>query len=170
VSCTASAPSWASPPSWTLSPALSPPWKFLFFIFWYKMGTFVKWCNSSLEVHCKHTVSKIQNKYSQKYKCSASFPISTIMYLQLVSALYIPMIGPPVLLQQNRSTNRERGRAVSFLAIHKSDLVCNVHSERRDLFGILIAVAQRKVPPPCRYPAKNRTGEIACGIGRLAKC
>jgi hypothetical protein len=34
--------------------------------------------------------------------------------------LYIPTIGPPILL------NWERGRAVSFLGIHKSDLVCNV--------------------------------------------
>jgi hypothetical protein len=56
-----------------------------------------------------------------------------------VGDLYIPTIGPPILLQQNRwiilriytvnpsqipeCKNWERGRAVSFLGIHKSDLV-----------------------------------------------
>ncbi len=36
------------------------------------------------------------------------------------SDLYIPTIGPPIL------PNWERGRAVSFLGIHESDLVCSV--------------------------------------------
>jgi hypothetical protein len=52
-----------------------------------------------------------------------------------VSDLYITTIGLPFLLQQNKWTNRsqmhecrtwERGRAVSFLGIHKLDLVCSV--------------------------------------------
>ncbi len=32
------------------------------------------------------------------------FPISTFMYVS-VSDLYIPSIGPPILLQQNRQTH-----------------------------------------------------------------
>jgi hypothetical protein len=55
-----------------------------------------------------------------------------------VSDLYIPTIGLPIFLQRNRWTwdhincsqihecgNWERGRAVPFLGIHKSDLVCS---------------------------------------------
>ncbi len=60
------------------------------------------------------------------------------------SRLYVPTIGPPILLQQSRRTdcgreyinclqihecgNLERGRAVSFLEINKSDLLCSVGS------------------------------------------
>jgi hypothetical protein len=48
-----------------------------------------------------------------------------------LSELYISTIGSPILLQQNRWTDRginecgnwKRGCAVSFLGIHKSDLV-----------------------------------------------
>jgi hypothetical protein len=45
----------------------------------------------------------------------------SIFYIHVsVSDLYIPTIGLPNLL------NLERGRAVSFLGIHKLDLVCSV--------------------------------------------
>jgi hypothetical protein len=40
-----------------------------------------------------------------------------------VSDLYIPRIGLPILIHECR--HWERGRAVSFLEIHKSDLLCS---------------------------------------------
>ncbi len=32
------------------------------------------------EMHCKETIPRIQNKYSQKWSCPASFPIPTFMF------------------------------------------------------------------------------------------
>jgi hypothetical protein len=51
-----------------------------------------------------------------------------------VSDLYIHTIGPLILLQQNRQTDRGRGRTVSFLEIYKSDLLSSV-AEGRDEKG-----------------------------------
>jgi hypothetical protein len=53
--------------------------------------------------NCKDTVPKIRNKYSQMKLCGL-VPNSYIHVS--VSDLYIPVIGPPTLLQQNRWTNR----------------------------------------------------------------
>jgi hypothetical protein len=44
-----------------------------------------------------------------------------------VSDLYIARIDPPFLLQRHECGNWERGRAVSILGIHKSDLFCSAY-------------------------------------------
>jgi hypothetical protein len=41
------------------------------------------------------------------------------------SDLFFNTISPPILLQQNRRADWERGHAVSFLGIHKSGLLCS---------------------------------------------
>jgi hypothetical protein len=85
--------------------------------------------------HCKDTIPKIWNKYSQKLNCAAShslFHVSDRFIYSHDRSAY--------LLQQNKWTlswgyinrpqihecgNWKRGRAVSFLGIHKTDLVCS---------------------------------------------
>jgi hypothetical protein len=52
-------------------------------------------------IHCKETIPKIRNKYSQKRNCTAS----VIFHIHAsVSDLYIPRIGLPILLQENMWT------------------------------------------------------------------
>ena len=57
-------------------------------------------------VHCKDTIPKIWNKYSQERNCAASVPSSTSMCLW---AIYV-----------------FPGRAMPFLGIHKWDFRCSV--------------------------------------------
>jgi hypothetical protein len=57
-------------------------------------------------VHCKDTIPKIWNKYSQERNCAASVPSSTSMCLW---AIYV-----------------FPGRAMPFLGIHKWDFCCSV--------------------------------------------
>jgi hypothetical protein len=50
-------------------------------------------------IHCKDTIPKIRNKYSQKRNCAATIPI---LYIHVsMSDLYIPLIGMPIVLQEN---------------------------------------------------------------------
>ncbi len=100
-------------------------------------------CTEALKwtFHALHTVeshsTKIWNKCSQKWNCAASFPNPTFTYLW---AIYI---FPPSVhyfaeakvdwsweyinrSQIHECKNWEGGHAVSFLGIHKSNLVCNV--------------------------------------------
>ncbi len=92
-------------------------------------------------IHCKDTVPKIWNKYSQKWNCVASLEIPTFMYLRAIN-IYPRSVH---LFCCNRWTdhgnihinlshlhecgNWERGHAVSFLGIHKSDLLCSVYAK-----------------------------------------
>ncbi len=92
-------------------------------------------------IHCKDTIPKIRNKYSQKSNC-ASWPNVHIHVSD-------PTIGLPILLQENtyvdrsweyinRSRTRECGnwdwgRAIPIMGIHKWDPRCCVG---RQLFSI----------------------------------
>ncbi len=54
-------------------------------------------------IHCKNTIPKMRNKYAQQRNCAASIPIFT--FCVSVSDLNIPMIGLPILLQENMWTD-----------------------------------------------------------------
>ncbi len=57
--------------------------------------------------HCKDTIPKIRIKYSQKRNCAAP-RYSPNSYIHVsVSDLYIPLIGLPIQLQENRWTELE---------------------------------------------------------------
>ncbi len=85
----------------------------------------------TVQVHCKDTVPKIGNKYSQKWNCAASFPFPTFMYLWAIFYIFprsvrlfcCSKIGGPCEYinrsQIHECWNREWGCAVSFLEIHK---------------------------------------------------
>jgi hypothetical protein len=77
-----------------------------------------------------HTAKKIRNKYYQKWNCAASFPNPTFMYLWAIYIFPRSVCLFYCVKYRNRSQihecgNWERGRAVSFLGIHKSDLLCS---------------------------------------------
>ncbi len=92
-------------------------------------------------LHCKDTIPKIQNKYSQKRKCAASVPIST--FLCLWGAYFFPQ---SVRLfsaagkyadwsweyisrsQAHECGNWDWGRLIPILGIHKWDFRCSVEN------------------------------------------
>ncbi len=95
-----------------------------------------------LLLQCKDTIPKIWNKYYQKLKCAASFPIPTFMFRW---AIYIfprsvclfccrKISGQIVRIYKSLTDTwmwklERRGRAVSFRGIHKSDFPCSVQTD-----------------------------------------
>ncbi len=94
---------------------------------WYKLLIFIHnyISGSTLQKHCTENSKQIFSE--MKLRCF----VSNFYIRVFLSELYISTIGSHILLQQNRWTDRginewgnwERGCAVSFLGIHKSDLV-----------------------------------------------
>ncbi len=89
--------------------------------------------------------------------------------------VYIPMICPLICLQQNRWTNREQiwiaqrvmnveigneGRAVPFLGIHETDLVCSARIRSTILYTNRDVVTTKMVffkelPPNCNFGSSS---------------
>jgi hypothetical protein len=89
-------------------------------------------------MHCKDATPKIQNKYSQEKELRGYSPNSYIHVS--VGDLHSPLIGLPILLQENVWAEREyrdrskthecgnwdKGRAIPFLGIYKFKFLCSV--------------------------------------------
>jgi hypothetical protein len=54
--------------------------------------------------YCKDTIPKIRNKYSQKRKLGGLSPSQSYIHVSM-GDLYIPTMGLPILLQENRFTD-----------------------------------------------------------------
>ncbi len=109
--------------------------------------------------------------------------LSPIFHIHVsVSDLFIPTIGPPIFLQQNRQTDRrntvyciyrsqkhecrnwERGNAVSFLGIFVSNFWYNVFEVWRAIQYCTVPVGQPKLHWPVEHPELHwpgRTSRIA---------
>ncbi len=97
--------------------------------------------NVTLGLHCKDSIPKIRNKYSQKWNCAASVPIPTFMFLwviytfpRLVCLFCCRQIGGPIvrgniqIAHKHECGNWDWGHthAVSFLGVNTSDFLCSV--------------------------------------------
>jgi hypothetical protein len=65
-------------------------------------------------LHCKDAVPTIRNKYSHKWNCTVSFPISTFMYLWTIGhPILMQKIGGPIVGIYKPLTNVEIGNGVA---------------------------------------------------------
>ncbi len=78
------------------------------------------------KTHCNDTIPKCATNIprNETAHCAALFPISTFMYL-ICSKLGGRILGIYKLLKYMNVEIGKRERTVSFLGIHKSDLVCS---------------------------------------------
>ncbi len=110
-------------------------------------------------LHCKGTIPKIRNKYSQERNFAATAPIPTFMFLW---AIYIFLLsvclfcwrkigGPNVgIIRSLTEIGTEAAQFLPFLWIPKSKFLCSVQIQRLQR-SVEAIVAAGWPTPPCQF-------------------